>query len=165
MRHLEPDGDPDLAATLQRLRIIVAALLFGAVSPAAVAVFLVQEGTFPRSPELARFLMAALAALAVGATVAYHLVRQSFLRKLRARGEAGETPLAKLLKSFETLTLVGAALAEGCCLFALVIYLLTGLPVALVAAAVPVFILALFFFPSQRFAGFREAAGGAPSPD
>ena len=164
MAPMQQDSDPGLAASLQQLRIIVAALLFGVVSFAAVAMFLVQSGSFPTSPDLARVLMATLAALAVGATVAYRLVRQSFLGKLRARGGTGERPLAELLQPFQTLTLVGAALAEGCCLFALVIYLLTGLPVALVAAAVGVFALALFFPRRQRFQAFRAAAGGSPAP-
>ncbi len=160
MADVNSDSDPRLAATLQRLRIVVAALLLGAVSFAAVAVFLVQSQTRPTSPEPARALMAALAALAVGATVAYRLVRRGLLGQLRARGGTGGSQIEELLEPFATLILVGAALTEGWCLFALVIYLVTGLPVALVAAAVGVFILALFFPGRRRFQAFREAAGG-----
>ena len=70
--------------TLNRLRLVVAALLLGVVSFSAVAVFLVEKGSMETNAALVTPLLAALAFLVVAAIAASSLLRRATLRRPRS---------------------------------------------------------------------------------
>lgn len=149
----------EMPASLQNLRLIIPAMAMGMILFAAIVIFLITSGRMDTDPEPANLLLLVLAALAVAELAAYVVIRKVITGNLRRRwlGHAVEdVPPEELLKWFQTLTLVGAAMAEGLSLFGLVILLVTGNWPAIVAPAIGLLLIALHF-PTRdklnRFAG------------
>ncbi len=148
-----------LHPSLQNLRLIIPAMALGVIIFAAIVIFLVAGGRMNTHPTLENPLLLALVALAVMEVVAYIVIRKVITGNLRRRwlGHAAEdVPPDELAKWFQTLTLVGAALAEAPSLFGLVILLITGNWLAIAAPAIGLLLIALHF-PTRdklnRFAG------------
>lgn len=149
-----PTPEPSLSQTVLTLRAIIAALAGGVALFAGLALYLVSSrGAF--SEELpAGMLLAILAALALGLASAWPLLAKAKLGQLARRhaGEAfsgsGEIPAA-LLREYTGLAIVKAAFVEGPSLFAVLIFLLTGSPWALAAAALGLALL-ISMWPSEE---------------
>jgi len=158
MAHLEPDR------VLRTLRLIVAAMILGVAGFAAVVVVLVSRGFPPHAAGLGRLLLLALGVLAVAEAQTYATVRALIVRRLRRAAEErgpDHVPVEDLAGSFNTITLLGAALVEGASLFALVTVLVTGQWVALAAAAVGLLLL-LWLLPTHgRFSAFVAQVTGS----
>ncbi|MBU0617697.1 MAG: hypothetical protein KKI02_08260 [Planctomycetes bacterium] len=141
-------NNDDMPPNLQNLRLIIPAMAMGVILFAAIVIFLITGGSMSTNPELANVLLFTLVALAVMELAAYVVVRKVITGNLRRRwlGHAVEdVPPEELLKWFQTLTLVGAAMAEGLSLFGLVILLVTGNWLAIVAPAIGLLLIARHF--------------------
>jgi len=149
----------EMPASLQNLRLIIPAMAMGVIVFAAIVVFLITSGGMNTDPEPANLLLLVLAALAVMELAAYVVIRKVMMGNLRRRWvgrPVEDVPPEELARGFQTLTLVGAALAEGFSLFGLVILLVTGNWLAIAASAIGLLLIALHF-PTRdklsRFAG------------
>ena len=139
------------------LRVIVGVMAIGVVVFGAVVIFVLRPQ--PRPSEV---LLVSLGAFAVAEIVAWvvvgRLARRRVSRQLAAVPPAeGETIL---LKAFFNLTVVGAAMCEALCFFALIVHLLTGAGLALIAAVAGL-AAALAQMPSAaRFEHFADGIRG-----
>ena len=149
-----------LATRLFQLRIVVGALIFGVISFAGVAFFLAGDhglGNQRANADLPRMLLLVLGVLGLGLVAGYPIVRKTIVGALRSRWRGGGEPVTddpQLLQSFQTLTIVGAAMAEGFALFSGVIYLLSAHPVALAGIALGLLSLSRFFPTAASYAKF-----------
>lgn len=151
--------DDKLHPELQSMRVVVSAMAVGVIMFAAIVVFLIASGRMTGDPTLQNPLLLALLAVAVMEIVAYVVVRKLITDKLRRRWlsqETEELPADDPAKSYQAITLIGAAMAEGWSLFGLVVLLITGNWLAIAAPAIGVVLIALHF-PTRdkcnRFAG------------
>jgi len=148
---------------LQNLRLIIPAMAMGVIIFAAIVIFLITGGSMSTDPEPANLLLLVLAAFAVTELAAYVVVRKVVAGNLRRRwlGRAVEdVPSEELVKWFQTLTLVGAALAEGLSLFGLVILLITGNWLAIAAPAIGLLLIARNFPTRDKFNRFAGSITG-----
>lgn len=155
------DGDDELQVeqTLRTLRFLIIALLAGVLSFGAVVAFIgLRDPPGEEDRAMIRTLLGALVALALGELAAYPLVRRFKLAPLR-----GSTShlIEELLRVFSELTLLGAAMAEACALFSLVIYWLTGVEAAFVAAAIAAAVVASRLPTRQRWEKFVAGVGAS----
>jgi len=158
------------APRLLQLKIIVGALAAGVVAFAVIAIFLAGgEGLAQADtdPGFTHMLLMVLTLFGLGLVVAYPLIRRSLVGKLRSawRGGAGApTEDQHLIEHFQTLTIIGAAMAEGFALFAGVIYLVTAHPAALAGIVIGLLALSRFFPTEASFAKFADGIGGTTRP-
>ena len=153
----------DMPPNLQNLRLIIPAMAMGVIIFAAIVIFLIAGGRVNTDREPANLLLLVLAALAVMELAAYVVVRKVIAGNLRRQwlGHAVEdVPPEELAKWFQTLTLVGAALAEGLSLFGLVILLITGNWLAIVAPAIGLLLIARHFPTRDKFNRFAGSITG-----
>ena len=159
-----------LPPRLLQLKIIVGALASGVVAFAVIAIFLASSGSLGQVAADAGFtrtLLMVLALFGLGLAVAFPLVRKSLVGKVRAEWRGGGGAPAedqRLIGHFQTLTIIGAAMAEGFALFGGVIYLVTAHPAALAGVVIGLLILSRFFPTEARFARFAEEIGGSTHP-
>jgi hypothetical protein len=152
-----------LHPNVQNLRLMIPAMAMGVIIFAAIVIFLVAGWRMNTDPTLENPLLLALAALAVMEIVVYVVMRKVITGNLRRRwlGHAAEdVPADELAKCFQTLTLVGAALAEGLSLFGIVTLLITGNWLAIAAPAVGLLLIALHFPTRDKFNRFAGNATG-----
>lgn len=143
--------DSERRVSLGVLKLVVAAMTLGVIAFAVAVVFLGPRLNIRRDPNLAPVLLTALAGLAVLELLAFLVARAGTTRRLRASlspEDDDERILEKTRPAFATLTIIGAAMAEGLGLFSVVIYLLTNEATALVATAVSLSLL-IKQFPSE----------------
>ena len=126
-------------------------MVVGMTAFAVVAVALDEQ--IPDRADLAPLLLLVLALVAVGDLVAYAIIRQSMMTRLRGL-LGGGSELSELTPGLTVLWIVPAAMAEGAGLLAIVIFLLTGYAIVLAAAAVAVLILLSLFPTRDRVAQF-----------
>jgi len=130
---------------------------------AVVAAFLVRSGQFPTRPENAGLMAAVLVVVALGALVAYRLLRYRMVWNLRrawhervSSADAGR----ELAGPFFTLRLIPAALAEAVGLLGVVFHLLSGSPWMLAAPALAAGTLVTLFPSPDAAARFvRQITG------
>jgi len=154
-------ADRQVEQALQTLRLVVAAMIFGLVSFGAITVFLITGGTMTSRAELARVLLPILGLLVLAEIPVYVVLRRAVLAKLRRISDADSTeqiPTDQTIQSFTTLTIVGAALAEGPSLFGIIIFLLSGNWLAMVAPALGLLLLAALLPTRGKFDHFTSGA-------
>jgi hypothetical protein len=158
--------DP-VEAGLRPLRLVVAGMLAGLATFAAVA-FLTAGGLSPgAAPQAAWTLLAALGVLCASTAAGYLLMRRNLVRSLLPRTaelRQAADPAPALLEPFRRLTVVGAALAEGPALFALVVYMTTARPAALGVAGLAAALVAAQFPSRARLQRFAEGVLAASGP-
>jgi hypothetical protein len=145
------------------LRTIIVAMLAGVVGFGTIAVILVVGGYAGTQPQLATMMLAALGGLAVVELVGYTVVRAGITGNTRrsCQGQGPDlAPSEELLKGFQTITLIGAAMAEGLSLFGIVVLLVTGVWLALAAPAVGVVLIALQTPSRDKFNRFAGSVTG-----
>lgn len=114
---------------MNRTRLIVVAIMGPMIAFTAAAFVLRQAGNDSDAP-----LLIALAAVVALALPTYLIVRRQMTASIRQRSSPDDG--AALLGAYQTLTIIGAALAEGVGLFAAVILYVTGNVVAVAGSAV-----------------------------
>lgn len=148
----------------RRLQILVAALIAGVVTFAAVAIVVAPVGN---AANLMPIRVAGFAMM--GASI----VAALFMRRAML---AGSTPAgnpyathdpgdheedAELVRRYVTATIVGCALLEGAALFGAVIYLISADPMSLLIVGLPLLTMAIAFFPTDgRWRRFTTAHEG-----
>lgn len=136
------------------LRLVVGAMAVGVLGLAVVAAVFgpleLQQGAAPPTKLLAIICVALMAAEAV----AYVAVRGMIISRVRVEGDAPQ--LVGALRAFMSLSIIGAAMAEGVALFGAIVVLLGGVGLNILLVAVP-FAVLLTQFPSQaRWESFLE---------
>lgn len=150
--------------TLQVLTIIILAMVMGLVTFSAVSLAI---GGVSNDPDMARLLLLAAVALGVGEIVMYAVVRASTLAKARREyAERGSDDDLEtfVMPSLATLTIVGAAMAEGWGLFGVVIHLVTGEKIALAMPVIALVLLVLRIPTRDRQSHFISSVTGRPWP-
>ena len=150
-------ADTETDAVLRVLRIIIAAMMMGIIAFGVVVAILVGADIVEEDAQLAKILLIALAAVGAAELPAYFGVRAAMLGNLRRAGGEGKPEDASsvsLAGGFNTLTLIGAALAEGFSLFGLVVVLVSGQWLALAAPLVGLILLARQFPTRDKFNQF-----------
>ncbi len=138
----------DVRQQISTMRIVVAVMVASVLVYATVVVWLDQ------APEPGfDILLTALAVVAVSSGVAYPVLRQATLQKMRQERARTGAEGGKLLGGYLTLTLIGCAMAETVALFGVTVYLLIAHVAALVVVALAVLAL-LRLMPST--AGFQD---------
>ena len=131
------------ALPLRNARLIVLALVLGIVIFAGLVVFLRLSSDTALNPEVGKLLLVVIGGLAVSNSVVYFLLRKSFV----ARAQEAKAEALELLKQdamppqLFSLTIIGAALAEGVGLLGVVAVLLGAPWFALAAPAVAVVLM------------------------
>jgi len=134
-------------------RVIVLALALGIVLFTGVVVCLRLSGEPATNPEIGQLLLLVIGALAVANTSVYFVLRKSFV----ARAQAAKGEALELLKhdavppQLLTLTILGAALAEGVGLLGVVALLLGAPWFALAAPALAVVLIVAQLPSRERF--------------
>jgi hypothetical protein len=141
---------PEVANQLKQLRIVIGAMTFGVTSFAVVVVFV--GGAISRDASLGWVLAGALGMLGAAELAAYPLIRAALLRSARVRyeqGSSGDAAIPQVVRSFFTVTLIRAAMAEGFGLAGLGFLLVTGLQPLWFAPAISIAFL-LATMPNQE---------------
>lgn len=139
------------AIPLRTTRLVLAALALGLLTFGGIVVFLRASGMSPKDNGIGGVLAMTLAFMAVANTAIYFVLRKQLL----ARAQTSKAEALALLSQdlvpphLNTLTILGAALAEGVGLFGVVTVLLGGPWYALAAPAVAV-VLILALFPTRE---------------
>ncbi|UCG15081.1 MAG: hypothetical protein JSV19_07260 [Phycisphaerales bacterium] len=133
----------DIERALTTLRVIIGAMLAGMIAFGAVAVVLGRQAD---DTTLATPLLVVLIVLSLGAVPTFVITRAVLRNRVRHSYELRpptEDQTGKLVPILMTLTIIGAAMAEGVGLFGLVIYVITGTVWALIAPVVAILALVL----------------------
>jgi hypothetical protein len=139
------------------LRLLLAAMGGGTVVFAGIAVLLVKSGLVDSKPALAPILLPILGLVAILELPVYATMRRAILSKARQawnRAPSSDDPALELLPSYNMLTIITGALAEGFGLFGTVVFLLTSAWLALAAPAITLIALAAAFPSSDRLNQF-----------
>jgi hypothetical protein len=131
-------------AAIRTLRIIVAALMSGLATLAAVAV-VVGPLSRPIDSTTADAMLLALVAVASTSTIAYLLLRRSLTAGLARRASELRLlsdPSSLALEPYRRFVITGGALIEAPALFGVVTYLVTGAVAGLGAVAVALALMA-----------------------
>ena len=148
---------------LMVLRLLLAAIGGGMVIFAGIAVLLVKSGSMEGKRELAPILLPILGLIAILELPVYATMRRGIVSKARQawdRAPSSGDPAVELLPSYNMLTIIGGALAEGFGLFGTVVLLLTGSWPALAAPAIALLALAAVFPSPDRLNRFVTAVTG-----
>ena len=157
MIHASLDG------CLRTLRIILAGMLASIVGFGAIAAALAVNGSAKIDSQSANTLLLVLAGFAVSEIVAYAVVRTAFVGNLRSsvNGQAlEEDRTQQLIKSFHTLTLIGAAMVEGVSILGLVVLILSASWLAVPVPAVGLVLIVLQFPTRDKFYRFAGNVTG-----
>jgi hypothetical protein len=149
-----------LDQALQRLRIVLVGLMGGLGAFGAVALVLGPLSKEP-DPALAPLLLGGLGLLCVGDAIAYRVLRGQTVQRLRARSaelRASADPSEQVLPEYQKLFIVRGGLTEGPGFFSLIVYLLTGNPLALVVTAGALLLLLSQMPSRERVRELAEAA-------
>ncbi len=144
-------ADTETDAVLRMLRIVIAAMMMGIIAFGVVVAILVGADIVERHAEIGNVLLTALAAVGATELPAYFVVRMAILGNLRPAcrdGRPEDTSSVSLTGGFNTLTLIGAAMAEAFSLFGLVVVLVSG-PWLALAAPIVGLILPTRQFPTR----------------
>lgn len=150
---MNTDSTPPM--NLRALRIVIVAMMGGILSFSVIAVVISPRMT--KRPELAGLLLLILGALVVVEMLVYFVIRRGTMAKLRQ--SLREAPLdadseGRMLPAMATLTLIGAAMAEGIGLFGVVAFLITGQTAALAAPAIALLVLVLRIPTQEKLSAF-----------
>jgi hypothetical protein len=164
----EPESGPadHLGVTVRTLRIIVGALLFGALAFAGVVLFLQSAvGGNLRGGWLLTLMAAVFALIAIPVRFVYPewLARANVARVARGESPIPERPpeyagiVWQLLAIYQTRTIIAAALLEGATFFNLIAYLWEGQWPSLAVAGVLMLLMAALFPTRNRLLAWIEA--------
>ena len=156
-------GDAD--AGLRTLQIIVSGLIGGVVMFAVIASTVAPIGQAGTNLDALRI---GLGLVFISGVPAVFVLRRLMLRP---GGTGSPNPYAtpepagdgasdpNVLQRFTAGTIMSCAIMEGIALFAVVVFLMSGSPIDLVAAAVPLAIMGVGFFPTRgRWEAFARRA-------
>jgi hypothetical protein len=135
---------------IRGLRVIVAGLIAGLLAFAVLAV-VVRTSMTPTGSVPPLVLLGLLAVVAVSSAAAYAAQYTKVVRDLSVRATELRQladPSSAIVGPYRAFAIVGAALIEGPSFFALIVYILTGQPLAMVAAALGV-VLLIAHLPSR----------------
>ena len=155
--------DLESQSSFKTIRLIIAALALGMIAFGAMVVFMITGGVLSTDPALANILLLALLGLAFAEAAAYVVLRAVFLKRVREEwtgAVADETSVPGVLGAFVTLSLIGAAMAEGIGLFGTVILMLTGAWLAIIAPAAALIVIAFLFPTHGKFTSFASNVTG-----
>jgi hypothetical protein len=155
--------DTNVNQALRVLRLLLAAMGGGMVVFAGIAVLVVKSGSMDSRPALAPILLPILGLVAILELPVYATMRRGIVSKARQawdRTPSSDDPAVELLPSYNMLTIIGGALAEGFGLFGTVVFLLTGSWPALAAPAIALVALAAVFPSQDRLNRFVTAVTG-----
>lgn len=158
----------DVGAVLRPPRLIVAAMFMGVLAFGAVSMFLVGTGRLRADPQLGTVLLLVLAIAVVSSIPVQLTVRRAMVGHARREwhgSSADSAALTRLAGRFVALTIVVGAQAEGVSLFGVVVYLVAGVPWALVAPALGLLFLVALFPTRSRFGAFVSDVTGEPWDD
>jgi len=133
-----------IAGVVRTSQIIVAAFVMGVVTFAVVVVFLISGGPAAKGSLLTLLAIVFAGAALVLGFVIPQLITAANRRKIAAgtwasspnQGPVPDSDTGKLTLTYPAKMMVGAALFEGGCFFALMAYMIERQPLSLVAAAV-----------------------------
>lgn len=134
--------------TMMGQRIIIGAMITGVVMFTVIALAI---GPLSFDESLRNTLGLVLVLLGTGEVIAFTIVRTAILGKLSrdlANDPPGADPTTRVVPAVNTITLIGAAMAEGWGLFGTVILLLSGNMLFLIAPLLAVVIM-LLILPSR----------------
>jgi uncharacterized membrane protein YidH (DUF202 family) len=157
------DMQPEVIRTLFTLRAVFGAMIAGVVIFGAVVFFALRPEPGEGDTSV---LLASLAVLAVALTMAWVVVGRILRQSLRHRmAEARHDEAAAVLhRGFFSVSLVGGAMGEAYCFFAIAVYMLTASPLALLAAGLGLAALAVQLPTADRCHRFaEEIKGNRPS--
>ncbi len=139
------------ASSLRVTRIILLALVLGIATFSGLVVFLRRSSERELDPAVGQLLLVTLGVLAVAELPVYFLLRKQFLARAQAmKGEALELLLQDLTPpALFSLTIIGAAMAEGLGLLG-VLAVLLGAPLYALAATFLAVLLILAQFPTRE---------------
>ena len=153
----DASSDP-IPRGIATLRIIAFALAAGVTLFLIVAAFVAPVGGPGMERQRGLFVSVSFI-LAVAHVVGYVLVRRSILSRAAMLPDPRESSAQTAwLQSYQGLTLIGCALAEGAALVAIVFYLLTAEPMLTVVPVLGILAIALQFPSADRFESFAAAA-------
>jgi protein-S-isoprenylcysteine O-methyltransferase Ste14 len=128
--------------SLRSLQIITAALVAGVVMFAVVS-FVIPLDISESMPEFESIAGFALPMLALSCGFGYFVLRKQLTQRMKLRIDEEGFDASTLPPEFMSLTIVGAAMAEGVALFGVVTHWITGQPVFLIATVVAVAVMLL----------------------
>ena len=145
----EPDERDAERATLSRSRLIVGALVGG------VLILTALSGWMPRADGLQGAVVPAAVIGAASPAIAYRLYQL-----LRERLTPGATA-SRRRETFLRANVLAFAITEGAALFGVIVYALTGAPVALIGVVMHVLLAGALWPSEEKLAGFtHDAARG-----
>ncbi|MCP4591566.1 MAG: hypothetical protein GY842_12570, partial [bacterium] len=136
--------DLEIAAALRVPKIITLALTMGLIGFGVLSA-VIPWGPSPE-PDGQRILIGILCLFAIPEVVACMIIRRGIIVQAQRRheGEAASADLALgLVPTLTTLTIIGAAMAEGFGIFGITVYALTDNAPVLIAPGVAILALAL----------------------
>ena len=159
---LEGAEPPTLEMALRNLRIVLIALVAGALFFTAIVFWLVNFRSLEIDSSGLQALWLALPVLALVEAAVYPILRKQLVGQLRRRirGESPEEAEPKLLAGYFSLGIIGLALVESVTLFAAMIYMLTGETVALMAVLAGVLLMLAQWPTEERYQSFVERVAG-----
>ena len=158
-------NDEHVQRVFVSVRLVVVALAAGTIAFASLSGFLVAGGAITWQPQQAGTLLPVLVLAALGAASGYVVLRRAIAANLRRSYQTQadrDAPPVPLVSGYQTLTILGAARAEGPGLFGVVVFLRTGQWVALAVPAVSLAALALLFPTRDKLARFVVQVTGEP---
>ncbi len=149
----------EVARTLFTLRLVFGAMIVGVVLFGAVVLLVLRPEPAAGDTTVLLGSLAVLGASLIVAWVVVNLVLRQGLRTRLAELPHDEAP-AVMHRGFFTISLAGGAMGEAYCFFAMVVYMLTASPLALLAAAVGLLALLAQMPTADRFHHFFEELHG-----
>jgi hypothetical protein len=144
---------------LKVLRTIHSAMFFGQAIFAAITLYLVMGGLMEENaPELSSIFL-----YIVPVFVAGGLISSQILFKSRLSSAKKESTLMKKIASFRGALIIKYALLEGPCLFALIVYLVTGNLIFMGLAAIIILYFVSLVPTASKIAFYLELSGDEKS--
>ncbi len=155
-------SNTEVGERIRALRIIVGLMALGVAAFAAMA----QVAPIKSDASLEKMMTIVTAAMGVSGIVGYFVIRMAILSKGRSRVDGNDSDFAKStsIQAYFTVTLIGAAMAEGVALLGIVSSMITGQKLLLIAAAIGAMVILLQFPTSNGFARCYQAITGKPLP-
>lgn len=152
-------ADAQIQETLARLRLVLV-LLAGGTLALAVIMYSLGRGNPPQPEHPLIWALGAMIASSVGA---FPVIRSQLITIHAARlsGIEGDALLVQALKPYQALTMIGAAMAEGCGIFAAVTMLVTGEQRVLVVVPIALVVIALLNPTRARLESFAQTLSHA----
>jgi len=166
----------DIDKGLTTLRLIVALMAGGVIAFTGVIAGLVANGSITPAASQGDVMLVVLLAATVSTAVMYPVVRAQMIRQAQMRlreeaaasrggGAAAQAAWQASMPGYFSVTLIGAAMAEGAGFFGVIILMTSGTWIALLAPGVALLALAALFPTRERLRSFASAVAGRALED